>query len=105
MSKRRIHITRPDGYLFCKGELDEGTGKVTSWDNGDTFDWPTLQKLRYQEILQDREPVKRWLWSYRDSVGVWCIPPVLYSESEAKEHIGGFDDLLKLEWSMTEFPE
>ena len=72
--------------------FDEGAdGTYTVWRS----------EGRYRIKPEEKKPVVRWLWAYKDCDGGWTWSNSFYTEEECI----GADFDIKLEWSRTEFPE
>jgi hypothetical protein len=56
----------------------------------------------YRIKPEEKKPVVRWLWAYKNQVGVWQVSSFA-TEEEKKDFY--FEPWVKLEWSRTEFPE
>ena len=53
----------------------------------------------YRIKPEEKKPVVRWLWAYKDVDGTWTWSNNFYTEDECV----GADFDIKLEWSRTEF--
>ena len=70
-----------------------------------TGEWVTekcpgfVEYNEYRIKPEEKKPVVRWLWAYTDG----CMTKMLYTEEDANALTA--HQLIKLEWSRTEFPE
>jgi len=71
-----------------------------SWIDDDCPTWFD-EELEYRIKPEEKKPVVRWLWAYKDVDGTWTWSNNFYTEDECV----GADFDFKLEWSRTEFPE
>jgi hypothetical protein len=92
-----IHAWADGAEIECKNGND---GCWYEWNS--SFSPPWHPHSEYRIKPEEKKPVVRWLWADKNESIYWLPSQVFATEQEAamNKH-----QLVKLEWSRTEFPE
>jgi hypothetical protein len=77
----------------------EGTWLDTQ-DNEPFWDMGNEYRIKPEE----KQPVVRWLWAYKNSRNEWFLHGNYMTEDESKSSFPN-EDIKRLEYTRTEFPE
>lgn len=68
------------------------------------INYPAWDKtIEYRIKPEEKKPVVRYLWAFKTDMGNWVTGTFLKSETEVVGLFG--DEVIRLDWSRTEFEE
>ncbi len=90
-------------HAWADGAEIQGRVNQQEWRDMEAPSW--YDRWEYRIKTEEKKPVVRWLWAYKNGYA-WMQLPTYATEAEAEMNKpAALVNLVKLEWSRTEFPE